>query len=162
MSLNVGFIKGSMLSPYFFMIDFSVKHLDRNMNVNVVCVSNVLLPVMMCCLPFLCRLSLAEQTESSHPAPASPSPPSDDPCTTHFPAIPPHLHKTTESPPHPSLESDTLPSTPPASPCFPTPVPADQCTLSTDNCEDLYPVSAPSQVLLRYGQKTSLSLPVRI
>ncbi|XP_038163003.1 uncharacterized protein tacc2 isoform X4 [Cyprinodon tularosa] len=94
-------------------------------------------------------LSLAEQTESSHPAPASPSPPSDDPCTTHLPAIPPHLHKTTESAPHPSLESDTLPSTPPASPCIPTPVPADQCTLSTDNCEDLYPVSAPSQVLLR-------------
>ncbi|KAM4730396.1 transforming acidic coiled-coil-containing protein 2 isoform 3-T4 [Anableps anableps] len=92
-------------------------------------------------------LSPAEQAESGHPA--SPTPPSNDHCTTHLPAVPPHLHKTSELPPLTPLESVTLPPTPPASPCLPPPAPAGPCTLSAEPCEDLYPVSAPCRVLLR-------------
>ncbi|XP_047208001.1 uncharacterized protein tacc2 isoform X11 [Girardinichthys multiradiatus] len=96
-----------------------------------------------------CGLSLAEQAVSGHPAPASSTLPSNDHCTTHLPAIPPHLHKTTELPPLSPLESSTLPPTPPASPCFLTSAPVRPCTPSAEPCEDLHPVSAPCQVLLR-------------
>ncbi|KAM4598812.1 uncharacterized protein tacc2 isoform 4-T4 [Fundulus diaphanus] len=93
-------------------------------------------------------LSLAEQAESGHPAPASPTPPSSDHCPTHLPAIPPHL-PTTDLPALLPLEGATLPPTPPASPCLPPPAPAGRCTLSAEPCEELCPISASSQVPLR-------------
>ncbi|XP_043993164.1 uncharacterized protein tacc2 isoform X2 [Gambusia affinis] len=92
-------------------------------------------------------LSLAEQAENSQPVPTSPTSAPNDHSTTHLPAIPPHLHKTSALAPLTSLE--TLPPTPPASPCPPPAPPIDSCTLPAEPCEDLYPVSAPCQVLLR-------------
>ncbi|XP_017164437.1 uncharacterized protein tacc2 isoform X6 [Poecilia reticulata] len=92
-------------------------------------------------------LSFAEQEESGHPVPTSPTPAPNDHSTTHLPAVPPHLHKTPALAPLTSLE--TLLPTPPASPCFPPAVSVDPCTLPAEPCEDLFPVSAPCRVLLR-------------
>lgn len=91
----------------------------------------------------------AEQANSGHPAPASPTTPPKNPSTIKLTTISPHLPKTTKLPPLTPLESGTLPPTPPASPCLPSAVPALPCTLSAQPCEDLYPASAPCQVLLR-------------
>uniref|UniRef100_A0A096M471 Transforming acidic coiled-coil-containing protein C-terminal domain-containing protein n=1 Tax=Poecilia formosa TaxID=48698 RepID=A0A096M471_POEFO len=92
-------------------------------------------------------LSLAEQAESGHPVPTSPTPAPNDHSTTHLPAVPPHPHKTSAFAPLTSLE--TLPPTPPVSPCLPPAAPVDPCTLPAEPCEDLFPVSAPCRVLLR-------------
>lgn len=117
-----------------------------------------LVSLLIFCLPSLCRLFPAEQAKNSHPDPVSPTTAPNNQSTTKLTTIPPPLRKTTELPPLTPLESGTLPPTPPASPCLPSADPSGPCTLSAEHCEDLYPVSAPCQVLLRYETNTSLLL----
>lgn len=109
------------------------------------------------------RPSHAEQAERGDRAPSSLPPPTSE---YHFlPALPPHLHDTTEFPtPPPTPPGRHTPEavpTPPASPHLPPPhtALAPSPVPSTNQREDHCPASAPCHPPLRYELYLTVTVP---